>query len=73
MEKHENLRKDIHAALADIPRKLNTVHRLTEIHIKSPELHSCTDSVFLSVFIVLERIIDKLSKSFTGKKLVSLA
>lgn len=72
MEEHENLRKDIQAALADIPRKLNNVHRLSDVHVQSLALHSCADSVFLSIFIVLERIINKLSMSFTGKQFVSL-
>jgi hypothetical protein len=63
---HEKLRKEIQTALADIPHKLDTVHRLHEVHYKSFRLQSCADTVFISIFGVLERIVDRLSMSFGG-------
>ncbi|KAH7309947.1 hypothetical protein BKA65DRAFT_168017 [Rhexocercosporidium sp. MPI-PUGE-AT-0058] len=67
---HEQLRTDILTSLAEIPQKLDNVNRLRDAHIHSNRLKSCADSVFLSIFIVLERIVDKLSMNF-GQKLRS--
>ncbi|KAK1831940.1 hypothetical protein QBC39DRAFT_349778 [Podospora conica] len=61
VEKHENNRAEIQAVLADIPRKLDGIHRLAEVSIKWPTMHRCADQIFLAIFAVLERIIDKLT------------
>lgn len=66
VEKQEKMRMDIQMALADIPRKLDSVQRLSELHGESLELCRCADRVFSSVFIVLERIIDRLTMGFKG-------
>ncbi|TAQ88346.1 hypothetical protein B7494_g3358 [Chlorociboria aeruginascens] len=67
VESHESLREDIQAALASIPIKLRRIRKLSEIHVQSPELHESADGVFISIFEVLERIINKLSTHFTFK------
>lgn len=68
IESHENERVKIQTALSSIPRKLRDVRRLTTVHIMSPELHHRADQLFVSIFHVLERIIDKLSdKGWTVK------
>jgi hypothetical protein len=64
---HEKLRKDIETGLADIPLKLDTVCRLKEVYMKTRRLESCADSVFTSIFVVLQRIIDRLSMNFGGE------
>lgn len=67
VEKHKNNRAEIQSVLADIPRKLDEIHRLAEVSIKWPSMHRCADQIFLSIFVVLERIIDKLTKSTLRK------
>lgn len=67
VKNHENLLKDIQTSLSDIPRKLDTVRRLKDAYKhQTGALNSCADQVFLSIFIVLERIIDRLSMNFGG-------
>ncbi|KAK3369282.1 hypothetical protein B0T24DRAFT_580206 [Lasiosphaeria ovina] len=63
VENHENNRAEIQSALADIPRKLETIQRSFEIRIRWPSLHRCANQILLAIFVVLERIIDKLSLS----------
>ncbi|EPE35642.1 hypothetical protein GLAREA_11342 [Glarea lozoyensis ATCC 20868] len=58
---HQKLRNEIQAALADIPQKLSNVHRLTDLHMKSWPLKTCAHSVLLAIFVVLEKIVEKLS------------
>ncbi|KAK0392759.1 hypothetical protein NLU13_2254 [Sarocladium strictum] len=72
VESHERSRMEIQATLADIPRKLNNIQRVSKAHRKTPELHLCADQVFLSIFVVLERIINKLSMSFIEKGMTKL-
>ncbi|KAF2096572.1 hypothetical protein NA57DRAFT_78177 [Rhizodiscina lignyota] len=67
---HEKLRNDMQASLAEIPRRLSTVQRLTEVHVKSKGLHVHANSVFICIFIALERIIDSLSMNF-GESMLS--
>ncbi|GAB1312063.1 hypothetical protein MFIFM68171_02273 [Madurella fahalii] len=63
VENHEINRAEIQSALADIPRKLETIQRSFEIRIRWPSLHRCANRILLVIFVVLERIIDKLSLS----------
>jgi len=72
VENHENNRAEIQSALADIPRKLEAIQRSFEMRIRWPILHRCADQILLSIFVVLERIIDKLSMS-TLRKLFQFA
>lgn len=58
---------EIQATLADIPRRLNNIQRISQAHRKTPELHLRADQVFLSIFVILERIVNKLSMGFVGK------
>ncbi|KPM40078.1 hypothetical protein AK830_g6503 [Neonectria ditissima] len=67
VESHVNMRTEIQAALASIPQKLDNVQRTSEIHIPSIKLYRAADAVFISIFVVLERIIDRLSMSFLEK------
>jgi len=67
VEKHENNRAEIQSILADIPRKLENIQRLSEVAIKFEELHRAANQVFLSIFVTLTAIIDKLSLDTTGK------
>lgn len=43
------------------------MHRISGIQVKRDELHKCADAVFISIFTVLERIIERLSRNWTGK------
>jgi hypothetical protein len=63
---HQKLRNEIQAALADIPQKLNNVHRLTDLHMRSWPLKTCAHSVLLAIFVVLEKIVEKLSMNVGG-------
>jgi hypothetical protein len=63
---------EIQATLADIPRKLSNIQRISSAHRKTPKLHFRADQVFLSIFVILERIINKLSMGFVGRCLVLL-
>ncbi|KAJ5690904.1 hypothetical protein N7462_005296 [Penicillium macrosclerotiorum] len=69
LEEHESLRNSIHAALADIPKKLNAVQRLSEVHVESLKLHACKDQVLLRIIMVLHSILDRLSRSNKDKVL----
>ncbi|KAF8861392.1 hypothetical protein BDZ45DRAFT_267711 [Acephala macrosclerotiorum] len=68
----KQIRKDIQTALADIPQKLNNIQRLANLHVMSVRLHACADSVFASIFMLLERIIHTLSRN-AGKKMFSVS
>lgn len=61
IDSHQDERIKIQKALASIPRKLHEVRRLTKVHVRLPELHRCADRLFMAIFVVLERIIDKVS------------
>jgi hypothetical protein len=63
IDSHEEERIKVQKALASIPRKLDEVRRLTKVHVKLPELHRCADRLFVAIFVVLERIIDKVSNN----------
>jgi hypothetical protein len=52
--------------LADIPRKLQNLQRLSEVYRQSSNLHMFADEVFISIFVILERIVDRLSMRFGG-------
>ena len=58
---------EIQSALADIPRKLEEIKTFEEIHMPSPNLHQSANDVFIAIFAVLERIINKISKTTLGK------
>ncbi|KAI9694333.1 MAG: hypothetical protein M1820_009022 [Bogoriella megaspora] len=59
---YEEMRDNIQAALAEIPEKLSKVHVLKDVYITSSALRLCANKVLLSIFMVLERIVDKLLK-----------
>ncbi|KAJ4018797.1 hypothetical protein NW752_005925 [Fusarium irregulare] len=62
-ETHQTARVEIQSALADIPRKLEEIKTFEEIHMPSPNLHQSANDVFIAIFAVLERIINKISKT----------
>ncbi|RYP23848.1 hypothetical protein DL765_000925 [Monosporascus sp. GIB2] len=66
VEKHVELRDKIQDWLATIPEQLERIQRLSEIHYSSYRLHSFADAVLVSIFGVLERIVNKLTKTWQG-------
>lgn len=55
-------------ALADIPRKLGKISQLTNIHSKREDgLNERANEVLVATFHVLERIIERLSRTWQGK------
>ncbi|KAJ9613388.1 hypothetical protein H2200_003330 [Cladophialophora chaetospira] len=69
VEEHEKFRAAIQKALAEIPRKLSKVQRLSDIPFKPPILHQHADAVLVAIFVVLERIIDWFLKSWLEKRM----
>lgn len=67
MESHEKLRLDMEKSLARIPKELSKIERLSNVYIKRDELHKHADHVLVSIFTVLERIIDRLSRTWKGE------
>jgi hypothetical protein len=65
---HQKLRNEIQAALADIPRKLNNVRRLSDLNMRSLPLKTCAHSVLLAIFVAVEKIIEKLSMNVGDKQ-----
>ncbi|RSL39554.1 hypothetical protein CEP53_013973 [Fusarium sp. AF-6] len=63
VEKHAEHREAIQNFLAEIPEKLETIQRLSQIHHDFVELHSYADAVIVAVFTVLERIVDEITKT----------
>ncbi|KAF1961538.1 hypothetical protein CC80DRAFT_532137 [Byssothecium circinans] len=63
----EKLRTDIYECLAEIPLKLKAVQDLAEVYYQSAGLQMRADSVFVSIFMVLERIVNELSKNMAKK------
>lgn len=66
MENHEKLRADMEQSLARIPKELDKIRTLSNVYIQRDELHKHADDVLVSIFTVLERIIEKLSRSWKG-------
>ncbi|KAK1974988.1 hypothetical protein LZ30DRAFT_639419 [Colletotrichum cereale] len=64
---HEKKRQAVENALADIPKKLNKIQRLSALHIKSKRLHEKGDGVLVGIFVVFEAIINDLTMDFTTK------
>lgn len=65
VEKQAEQREAIQKCLAEIPEKLEKIHRLSEIHRTSRRLHARIDAVIVSIFAVLERIVNKLTDTWT--------
>ncbi|RSM12542.1 hypothetical protein CEP52_002423 [Fusarium oligoseptatum] len=63
VEERAEHREAIQNFLAEIPEKLETIQRLSQIHLASIRLHLCADAVMVAVFTVLERIIDEITKA----------
>lgn len=66
MEAHEKLRNGMEQSLARIPKELSKIRRLSNVYIQRDELHRRAAEVLVSIFTVLERIIEKISRSWTG-------
>ncbi|KAG6355305.1 hypothetical protein INS49_003266 [Diaporthe citri] len=64
LEAHENLRIEMEQSLAQIPKELKRIRRLNDVYIQRDELHKNADDVLVSIFTVLERIIEKLSRTW---------
>ncbi|KZL70465.1 hypothetical protein CT0861_06274 [Colletotrichum tofieldiae] len=65
-DEYEKKRQAVETALADIPKKLNRVQRLSDLHIKSKRLHEKADGVLVAIFVVFEAIINDLTMDFTS-------
>ncbi|EEU37124.1 uncharacterized protein NECHADRAFT_86736 [Fusarium vanettenii 77-13-4] len=63
VEKRAEHREAIQNFLAEIPERLETIQRLSQIHHASIRLHRRADAVMVAVFTVLERIVDKITKA----------
>ncbi|GKT52758.1 hypothetical protein ColTof3_00097 [Colletotrichum tofieldiae] len=66
-DEYEKKRQAVETALADIPKKLNRVQRLSDLHIKSKRLHEKADGVLVAIFVVFEAIINDLTMDFTTR------
>ncbi|KAK2775758.1 hypothetical protein CKAH01_12714 [Colletotrichum kahawae] len=64
---HEKRREAVENAMADIPKKLDRVQRLSDVHIWSKRLHEKADGVLAAIFGVLQRIINHLMMDRTAK------
>ncbi|KAK1957572.1 hypothetical protein LY78DRAFT_663504 [Colletotrichum sublineola] len=64
-DEHEKKRQAVETALADIPKKLNKIQRLSGLHIKSKCLHEKADGVLVAIFVVFEAVINGLTMDFT--------
>lgn len=67
LEAHENLRSEMEQCLAQIPKELKRIRTLSDVYIQRDELHKCADDVLVSIFTVLERIIEKFSRTWKGE------
>ncbi|KAK5653013.1 hypothetical protein OQA88_9299 [Cercophora sp. LCS_1] len=72
VEKHAKQREEIQNWLAAIPETLDEVQRLYELHRKSQRLHECANEVLVSMFSVLERIVNKITESWRDRIGVSM-
>ncbi|KAF9881527.1 hypothetical protein CkaCkLH20_00673 [Colletotrichum karsti] len=64
---HEKKRQSIENALADIPKKLDKIKRLSDVHIKSKRLHGKADGILVATFVVLEEIVNDLTMDWKAK------
>ncbi|KAI0193585.1 hypothetical protein EV127DRAFT_509713 [Xylaria flabelliformis] len=64
LEKHTEEREATENFLAEIQDRLSGIQRLHDIHRGSPGVHSCADAILVSVFAVLERIMEKITKDW---------
>ncbi|KAF0331851.1 hypothetical protein GQ607_000971 [Colletotrichum asianum] len=64
---HEKRREAVESAMADIPKKLDRVQRLSDVHVWSKRLHETADGVLAAIFSVLQRIIDDMTMDRTAK------
>lgn len=67
VEKNYHKRAEIQTCLAEIPEKLETIERLSEIHYQSMKLKSCASNVMVAILTVLERIVDDITRTNHGK------
>lgn len=70
VEKRAEHREAIQNFLAEIPERLDTIQRLSQIHHTSIRLHLRADAVMVAVFTVLERIVDEITKVRKSKWLI---
>ncbi|KAI1753756.1 hypothetical protein F4782DRAFT_529174 [Xylaria castorea] len=64
LEKHTEEREATKNFLTEIQDRLGGIQRLNHIHRGSPGVHSCADTILVSVFTVLERIMGKIIKDW---------
>ncbi|KAI0451498.1 hypothetical protein F5B21DRAFT_486773 [Xylaria acuta] len=64
LEKHAEEREATKNFLTEIQDSLGGIQRLNDIHRGSPGVHLCADAILVSVFTVLERIMEKITKDW---------
>ncbi|KAF2021281.1 hypothetical protein BU24DRAFT_446333 [Aaosphaeria arxii CBS 175.79] len=70
-ERAEEIRSEIYEVLAGIPDTLKFLNDMSNVNNKSADLLRKADSVFVSIFVILEEIVKELTKSM-GRKGMSL-
>jgi hypothetical protein len=73
VEKQVKQREAIQNWLAEIPEKLETIQRWSEIHHGAVRLHPYADAIMVAIFTVLERIVDKITRTWRSKSPISLS
>ncbi|KAI1258015.1 hypothetical protein MGN70_001060 [Eutypa lata] len=63
VDRNESLRDEVHSALAEIPRKLEDIKTMLEVHYQSPKLKFEADGIIVEIFGVLNAIISELSRN----------
>jgi len=64
VEKNAKERDETQSFLAEIPEKMEKIQRLSEIHNTSPELFVRANAVKAAIYVVLERIMNKITRTW---------
>jgi len=56
----------MHDFLAEIPEKLECIQLQAGLHLDAIRVHKQRDSVLVSIFVVLERIVNELTQTWRG-------
>ncbi|ROV87889.1 hypothetical protein VMCG_10294 [Cytospora schulzeri] len=70
LQRAHDLREDMYSALEKIPKKLQRIGELVQIHHQSTDLLVCADGVLVAIFMTLEIIMSELTKSITRKTIM---
>ncbi|KUI71150.1 hypothetical protein VM1G_07001 [Cytospora mali] len=70
LQRAHEVREDIYSALEEIPKKLQRIKDLVEVHRQSPDLLGCADDVLVAIFVTLEKIVCELTKNVAKKAIM---